>query len=188
METGVVTHPVGEGGAQAKINRRRMGKSPSVTFPNTPRQRACGGGNEKQSFRKQESKLNTPQAPTSTRSCEQRDVTHQQERLPPGSSCGSFPRKVTRAGSSKVRGVLLPRSPARDLVCARQKPWCSPPGLRHLFTLHSSSSSRVWKPLPLSPLSSPGSDCHPLCPELQWWLPDGLPVSAPAPSNPLSTR
>lgn len=38
VETEVVAHPVGEGGAQAKINRREMGKGRYVTFPNTPLQ------------------------------------------------------------------------------------------------------------------------------------------------------
>lgn len=65
----MVTHPVGEGGPQAKINRRGMGMGCYVTFPNTPLQRACGGGNENQSFQRQKSKLKPPQAPTSTQSC-----------------------------------------------------------------------------------------------------------------------
>lgn len=69
VETEVVTHPVGEGGAQAKINMREMGKGRYATFPNTPLQRACGRGNENQSFQKQKSKRKTPQAPTSTQSC-----------------------------------------------------------------------------------------------------------------------
>lgn len=38
VETEVVAHPVGEGDAQAKINKREMEKGHYVTFPNIPLQ------------------------------------------------------------------------------------------------------------------------------------------------------
>lgn len=75
VETDVVPHPVGEGEPQTKINMREMGKGRHVTFPNTPLQRVCGGGNENRSFQKQKSKVKAPQAPNPHNPPMQRGVT-----------------------------------------------------------------------------------------------------------------
>ena len=66
----MVTHPVEEGGPQTKINMREMGKGRYVTFPNTPLQRVCGGGNENQSFISKALKQSkSPIGTQSTQSC-----------------------------------------------------------------------------------------------------------------------
>lgn len=129
IETEVITHPVGEGGAQAKINMREMRKGHYVTFLNTPLQRACGGGNENQSFQKQKSKIKTPPAPTSTQKCAEEgshwingNCCHQE------AACGILLRKKSHKWVLPSARDPPPACPslgsgaARDLVCNSQKP------------------------------------------------------------------
>lgn len=144
-----------------------MGKGRYVTFPNTPLQRACGGGNENQPFQRQKSKLRPPQAPASTQSrAEEGSHRINRNRCHREAASGILWRKSPRKWfPPKSVGFPSGVPPARATVpptTQKQSTWPPPPPPLPTLAVHRhvrgalppfTSSGITWPrpPPPLSP-------------------------------------